>query len=360
VLLLFFLASFALYKRYAWLKIAAGLFGLSLGLLVVCKMVFYNPALAEDICDQNVQVVQMTRFGNQLFPNRGIDPTLRIDLSTYTVAGRLDLTWHFVTWGWYFLMLSSIIVLISGLIAYPPKKIVKVSLISLLCGTIIFSLVTVRPVLAEYSKSRGDFFLSVQHYEDAYRSYRAALRHNGELISNSALALNYGETSYHLKLIASPYYFYYWGTFLAGLGKMPEAISILTKAVAISNDDPDLKRALAKALTRNGSDYYTKGIMGSAISSWEHSAGSAPEEIENWYYLSLVYTKLGLYENAVSAGQQFTRVANNTTLLANTYCNMGDACYWSKNYLLAREYYLRSQILDIFSNYRAGRSLGGT
>ena len=359
-MVLFFLGLLAIFKDKYLIKFITGLTAFFLALLIIYKMVFYNPAFTEDIHDQNVQVIEMVKFSSQLPPNRGIDPTFRKDLRTYTIADRLDLTWHFITWGWYFLVISAVIFIVLGLIKYPIRKSLAISLISFLCIILLLSVIVVRPILAEYHKSQGDDFLSVQQYQKSFNSYSLAVKYNNELLSNGIFALNYGETCYNLKTTSSPYYFLYFGNELLKLERIPEAIDLLAKAKSLSNNDPDIIRALSKAITNQGNDYIAKGVLGSAVDAWDKSFQNSPGQIENLYFLSFIYTKLGLYNNAISAGQQFILFSDNDSIVSNTYANMGDACYWLKDYLLARKYYENSRATDLFLNYRAGRSLGGT
>jgi len=353
------LGTYALVKDKSWIKVMTGVLAFFIGFLVICKIVLYNSALTEDIYEQNLQVIEMLSFSSQLPPNRGIDPTFKVDIATYTVTDRLYLAWHFLTWGWYFLMISGVIFTVLGLKGRPVKKIITLSLIKLLCITLILFGISVRPILAEYYKSQGEAFLSVQQYKKSFDSFSTALLYNSELINNETFALKYGEACYNLKLIISPYYYLYWGNQLSTLGRTPEAISLFLTANELSKENSGLKRALSKTLSKQGRDYYRQDMPGSAIKSWEKSLDANPEQIENWYYISFVYTKLGMYKNAVSAGQEFTLLSNNNPLVANTYANMGDACYWVKEYFLAREYYVKSRSIDPFTNYRAGRALGG-
>lgn len=357
---LLFLGSFAVFKDKSWIKLLTGLSAIFLGLLIICKIVFFNLALAEDILDQNMQVIQMMSLTRQLPPNRGFDPTFRLNLSTYTIMERVDLTWHFLTRGWYFLMMSAGIFVISGLKNYPFKRIVTLSIISSLCLSLMLLIVTARPILAEYHKYKGDAFLSKQQYQKALHSYTIAIKHNSELISNAPFALNYGEIHYNLALTDSPYYLFYLGDQLYELGRTSEAINLLTKTYKLSPNDSVLRVALSKAFSIQGNDYFRKGILGSAIGAWEKSLQIDPEQIQNWYYLSLAYKDAGLYKKAIFAGQQFSLLSNNETLLANTYANMGDSYYWMRDYLLARAYYEKSRSIDPFTNYRVGRALGGT
>jgi len=359
VLLCLVLGAFSYIRGISWMKVLAGFLALSLGLLVICKMVFYNTALAQDFYWQNSQTLRMLGFKTQMLPNRGIDPTFSPAITAYTVTDGLSLAWHFITWGWYFLMASGLIFVILGLRGREPKKILKNLIAPVFCLLLLFSAVCARPLLAEYHKSRGEYFLSAEEYKKSFDSLQAALRCNRELAANESFALKYGEAAYNLKLANSPYYHLYWAGELSSLGRKEEAESELRTALEISNGDGDLRRAFAKALSNQGADFYMRRVFGSAAREWEKSLSRSPEQIENLYYLSLVYTKLGMYKEAVAAGEKFTAFSRNNTLLSNVYANMGDACYWQRDYLLARTYYEKSKITDPFTNYRAGRSLGG-
>jgi tetratricopeptide (TPR) repeat protein len=187
-----------------------------------------------------------------------------------------------------------------------------------------------------------------------------AMKYNKELTTNYTFALNYGLACYSLKLTTSPYYLFFWGNQLYKLQRTLEAIETLTKAYELSSKDSLFKVALSNILTEAGTDYFLKGAPGTAIATWEKSLQIDPEQIENWYYLSFVYKFLAFYKRAVFAGKQFTLLSNNSILNANTYANMGDACYWLRDFLLARIYYEKSQMSVYFLNYRAGRALDGT
>jgi len=357
---LLLLGSYAVLKNKSGLKLLTGWLAIFLSILIIGKVVSYNLSMAEDIYDQNMQVSRMLNFSKELPPNRAMNATFQPDLSTYKVTDRLYLAWHLLTFGLFLLMFSAVIFIISGFKSYKPKKWVKLLLIPFLSLSLILLAVISKPILAEYHRSEGDAFLSSQQYQNAFHSYKMAVKYNKELMENRTFALNYGEVCYNLKLTASPYYLFYWGDKLYKLQRTLEAIETLTKAHELSPKDSVLKVSLANMLTEIGTDYFYKGVSGSAIAAWEKSLQIAPEQIENWYYLSFVYKNLAFYKKAIFAGEQFTHLSNNSSLNADTYANMGDACYWLKDFLLARSYYEKSKTSVLTLNYRAGKALGGT
>jgi len=361
LVMLLLLGSFAVFKKKSWLKLLTGWLVIFLGLLVISKMVFYNFSIVEDLHNQNIQVIRMLSFSAKALPlNRGIDPTFDSDLSTDNVTDRLYLVWHFLTFGWFFFMFSGIIFIILGFKTYTPKRWGPLLLILFFPLLFLLLLINIRPILAENYKDEGDAFLSYQKYQKAFHSYEMAMKYNKEHLRNYTFALNYGEACYNLKLTNNPYCLLFWASKLDQLKKYSEAIETLTKAYELSAKGSLFKLVLSNTLTKVGTDYFLQGLSGSAIANWEKSIQIAPEHIENWYYLSFAYKLPAFYKKTILAGEQFTLSSNNNFLNANSYANMGDACYWLKDFLLARIYYAKSQTSLDTSNYRAVRDLGGT
>jgi tetratricopeptide (TPR) repeat protein len=359
VLFIFLVGAVSIFIGKRWMKLLTGYLAVFFALLLFFKIAVYNTGFADDLYRQNVQAANMLAFDTQLPPNRGVDPTFNKGLSSYSVTYRLALAWHFTTFGWYLLMGAGVIFLILGLRERKGKELLMFSLIPSFFILLLLMGISVKPLSAEYHKSKGEAYLAAQEYRKSFDSFRAALSANSHLAANEDFALKYGEAAYNLGLTDSPYYYLYWGNKLFTLKRRGEAEHMLSRGAEISGGDPDLKWAMGRMLSSCGIEFYAHGVTGAAVSEWNKSIALVPELIQNWYYLSFVYTKLGRYGEAISAGKNFTGMSTNDTLSANAYANMGDACYWQKDYLMARQFYQKSRGTDVFTNYRAGRSLGG-
>lgn len=352
----------AIPRRLRWMSLAAGTFGLLLALHF-----FFSFALIERkgvlvVADLNEQQKNILAFGRYLPPNIGTEPTFDASVSADTIADRLSASFHFVAFGWYSVILGSLVLLLAFMKSGGEAGRRRLSLCLPPALVLTYAAFVISPyVSAEHHRTQGDEYSAKGMYARAIDEYGRARAIDKNVKYLKGFHYSLGKAHFFSGRSGGAEYSIYRG-FLAQKEKdFPLAIYSFTAALSA---DPSLESTVGKGLlswtyVTYGLYEYQSGRVASAIDLWRKSVETDPSQIQSYYYLSRAYYDVGSYEQSIIAGLQFLRLAENKIMKANVSANIADAYHRLKIFDSARAHYLRSLFLDKYQNLRAVMSLVG-
>jgi tetratricopeptide (TPR) repeat protein len=355
----FAMGGFSLVKKAVTPRLAAGVLAVWLSVFFVFHVAIADSRVLSGLVDSNNEYFDMMRFSARYLPlNVGTEPSL-VRLSRNTLDERVAAAWHFLGWGWYFMLAGGLVLLLVPLPTGSARARAGLGFgLLLLPGFLAIS-----PSLsARLQLARGDDFLFKGLYQEAVQAYRSAARKDAGVLLEISIHHKLGMAYYYLNRVDEADCHIYLGDVLGDEKKVEEAEFHYRKAMAqgTTEERTMAARALATLLIRQGLAAFDTGMRGDAIRVWEEASRIFPENETPLYFLSKAYFDAAMNHLAILRGLEILRISRNDILSANICANLGD-CYFSlKEYNNARRYYERAGHLDNYRNYRILKDLGGT
>lgn len=354
----------ALNRRWRWIGFIAGTIGLMISLHFYLDYALINSKKLLSIQELNRQEYNIIKFTEKnLPPNLGIEPSFDESGSADTVAGRLSAMLHFSTLGWYAAVIGSIVlvgVFARSAAASSLKR--KMLLMIYISSVLLYSIIFLAPVLsAEYHRNKGSYYLAAALYGNAVDEYERARQLDRNITSIRSFHISIGTAYFFMKRADMADSHIYQASLFFQEDNYPMAVFHLNNALRI---DPSLagrvgSSYLASAHINEGLLEYRKGNAAAAIEAWNRALERDPSQVQAYYYLSRAYYDVAAYDKSIMTGLTFFTSTQNKQYRANISANIADAYYKMKTFSKAREFYLKSQMLDKDENLRAVLSLVG-
>jgi hypothetical protein len=352
----------ALFRRFTWVSVITGIVGLMLSLNFFLTFCLFDSKRIIAINDLNQQEASILTFNKYLPPNFGISPTFEDSIAVDTILDRFYATFHFATFGWYLAILGSILQLVAFLKFRTIRNIKKFSFFLFLIFIMFYLSVALPPyIAAEYHRNKGDYYLATGMYNKAIEQYELAKRLDYNIAYANNFHTNVGKAYFFMGRTDKADYYLYRADIFIGEGNFPMALFFLKNAQLI---EPSISKTVGNSLiswayVSFGLLEYKKGMFASAIESWKKALETDPSQVQAYYYLSRAYYDISAYEESIMAGLQFLKLSGDEIMEANVSSNIADSYYRTKNYGLARVYYLNSLRLNMEGNQRAFMSVLG-
>lgn len=335
--------------------------GIYLCSFYILYLTFWNPAFWL-IVDENTQYANIMNFSQRFLPaNYGIEPTFEKVLFTETVLERLITSFYFMSWGWWICFVGSLSLLIVYLKTNGWKAIqwiaITVVVIFAFQGIIFFKGFT-----AQYFHDKGDRLMAKGQYADAIQKYETAKHLDSQIARNEQIYLKIGAAYFKLGKSSYSEALFYHGYINSQEEKFDASISeyLIAAEKAPTRLKDIIHRQLAWSFAKQGITQYRKGLVGSAIGSWERSLSFDPNQFQAIYFLTRAYYENGRYKQSIDTARLLLSKSKNNLLNANLQSNIGDS-YWKQgDFEAARSAYEASMVLDYYANLRIFKSLGGT
>ncbi|MBI5632841.1 MAG: tetratricopeptide repeat protein [Nitrospirae bacterium] len=354
----------ALNRRWRWIGFIAGIIGIMISLHFYFDYALINSKKLLAIQELNRQEYNIIGFTEKnLPPNLGVEPFFDESGSADTVAGRLSAMLHFATLGWYAAIIGSTVLVgfFAGSAAASSRR-RNMLLILFVSSFLLYSIIFLAPVLsAEYHRNKGSYYLAAALYGNAVDEYEQARRLDRNITSIRSFHISIGTAYFFMKRTDMADWHIYQASLFFQEDIYPMAVFHLNNALRI---DPSLAERvgssyLAAAHINEGLLEYRKGNTAAAIEAWNKALERDPSQIQAYYYLSRAYYDVASYDKSIMTGLTFFTSIQNKQYRANVSANIADAYYKMKTFSKAREFYLKSQMLDKDENLRAVLSLVG-
>jgi tetratricopeptide (TPR) repeat protein len=335
--------------------------GLCLCSFYILYLTFWNPAFWQ-LIDENSQYANIMNFSQRFLPaNYGIEPTFEKVLFTETVLERLITSIYFMSWGWWICIAGSLMLLIVYLKTNGWKAIkwiaITVVVIFAFQGIIFF-----KGFASQYFQDKGDRLVAKGRYADAIQKYDMAKYLDPQIARNEQIYLKIGAAYFKLGKSSYSEALFYHGYINSQEEKFDASIS--EYLIAAEKSSAQLKdiihRQLAWSFAKQGITQYRKGLVGSAIGSWERALSFDPNQFQAIYFLTRAYYENGRYKQSIDTARLLLSKSRNNLLNANLQSNIGDSYWKLGDFKAARSAYEASMVLDYYANLRIFKSLGGT
>jgi len=356
-----FFSFIALFKRFMRATVVAGIVGLILSLHFYLTFSLFDSKRIIEMYDLNQQEVNILSFSRYLPPNFGVSPTFDDSIAVDTILNRFYATFHFATFGWYFAIFGSILLLVA-FIKFRTGNIKKISFVLFPLFILSYLSVVLPPyIVAEYHRNKGDYYLAAGMYNKAIEQYELVKGLDRNIAYQKNFHTNAGKAFFFMGRTDKADYYLYRANILVQEGNFPMALFFFENARFI---EPSISKTVGNSflswayVSYGLSDYRNKEI-GAAIESWRKSLETDPSQLQSYYYLSRAYYDLSAYEESIMSGLQFLKLSKDEIMKANVSSNIADSYYKIKNFSSARNYYLNSVMLNMDGNQRVFMSLLG-
>ncbi len=358
-------AVFALTMIATWIDrravVGGGAVLLALALAVPLQIAFSNPDILRRLASEFDQRQKVLLFTQAFLPvNQGREPGLWPSLAFDTLWERGVTAWYYLTHGWYAFVLAALIVFFQGVSLLPTRDLPRVFAGTLLGLVGLSTLFLAKPY---YASTLLDRAYLAQARGDAVRAtelYRAVMRMDRWYALGPELYEQIGAIDEARGVSDSPEYHLYKGQVLENQGMQPDSVSEYHLAARAGGDLGMIAhREAARLMTYFGLTLYGQQAFGAALAQWQGAYQEDSFQLQALFYAARANFDIGLYREAIAAGERFCQRASNTYAMADVYSDMGDCYTKLDDHASARGCYQNSFKLDYIINPRGLGALTG-
>ena len=314
------------------------------------------------LSDLNEQAKQILSFNKHLPPNYGKEPTFNPSITVDTLRDRIYATLHFASIGWYTFILGGLSLLAAFIKSARAKKTKTIYSLSFIIFILLYLSMSLYPyITAEYHRNKGDGFMSLGMYSEAIDEYKIAKKLDLNMDYSRSFHINRGRALYLSGRDDTADFYIYRADLFMQEKNYPMALFYLKRALIVepSATGNAGNKLLSRAYVKYGLSLYKKGMASTSVELWRKSLDVDSSRIQSYYFLSRAYYEINSFEKSINAGISFFNLSGNKIMKANVSSNIADSFYKLKKFASAREFYIKSIILDKDKNVRAIMSLIG-